>query len=101
MRVSCSTARYFSTPALRFLKRETGKLGSEEEKNEEKEEEEEEEEAFDVGGDLFIFLCAYFLLLERYRNLSLYFVKVYVWLLLCFSVEERRCYILNYTCPSV
>ena len=44
MRVSCSTARYFSTPALRFLKRETGKLGSEEEKNEEKEEEEEEEE---------------------------------------------------------
>ena len=23
------------------------------------------------------FLCAYFLLLERYRNLSLYFVKVY------------------------
>ena len=44
MRVSCSTARYFSTPALRFLKRETGKLGSEEEKNEEEKEEEEEEE---------------------------------------------------------
>jgi len=45
LRVSCSTARYFSTPALRFLKRETGKLESEEEKNEEKNEEEEEEEA--------------------------------------------------------
>jgi|TARA_A100001037_G_scaffold304468_1_gene341356 hypothetical protein len=44
LRVSCSTARYFSTPALRFLKRETGKLESEEEKNEEKNEEEEEEE---------------------------------------------------------
>ena len=40
--------RYFSTPALRFLKRETGKLGSEEEKNEEKEEEEEEEESKEV-----------------------------------------------------
>jgi len=48
LRVSCSTARYFSTPALRFLKRETGKLGSEEEKNEEKEEEEEEKESKEV-----------------------------------------------------
>ena len=56
------------------------------------------EEAFDVGGDLFIFFVRVFFVAHRYR-IFLYFVKVYVWLLLCFSVEERRCYILNYTCP--
>ena len=35
------------------------------------------------------------------REIQKSFFFVYVWLLLCFSVEERRCYILNYTCPSV
>ena len=43
---------------------------------------EKEEEAFDVGGDLFIFLCAYFLLLERYRNLSFLYMCGYYFVFL-------------------
>ena len=47
------------------------------------------------------FFVRVFFVAREIQKSFLYFVKVYVWLLLCFSVEERRCYILNYTCPSV